>query len=229
LHRRWKGPGDFATQAEYGSYLKQNLKQGMAIEMLRDFDALEKGDRGTYIGTNNMMPPCHAEWQGHGGKYWVHWKDIRVVGAAPAAGRAAAGSTSALRGSSDADEFFQSNIVEFRRSEPRAPGEAASASRELTHRGRRAGRDSSPTSPAASGRSRASTAGSSARAGRRPRSGWSANPAPPATFATAGTRLTQGVRCRSGGTCCRAGRTAATTWSAPRSRRSGPASATSPR
>ncbi len=38
-----------------------------------------KGDRGTYLGTNGGLPPCHVEWEDFGQGWWVQWHDVEIA------------------------------------------------------------------------------------------------------------------------------------------------------
>eukprot|EP01050_Picozoa_sp_SAG11_P013050 SAG11_NODE_1497_length_4795_cov_18.378620_2_plen_484_part_00 len=68
----------------YGEYVKRTLKVGMRIRMLRDFKKVCKGNVGTYLQTNDGMPPCQVKWETgpHAGNtYWVHWYDVEIIDA----------------------------------------------------------------------------------------------------------------------------------------------------
>ena len=93
-----------AGGATAGSYPKPgaSLATGTRVEMIRDYEEVKRGDKGTYWGTNAGDPPAFVLWdrklgtdvvqldgapQQSGNAYWVFWKDMKVIGTPGAVSR----------------------------------------------------------------------------------------------------------------------------------------------
>ncbi|XP_074845382.1 cullin-9-like isoform X2 [Carettochelys insculpta] len=86
LPRKKQGPGfltlsDFSSRNGYVEYVQENLKPGMMVRMLEDYEEISAGDEGEFRQSNNGMPPVQVLWQSTGRTYWVHWHMVEIIGA----------------------------------------------------------------------------------------------------------------------------------------------------
>ena len=82
----------FASDDDYGKYIKDALTIGTRIRALVDYEKIKKGMRGTYFGTNEGTPPCLVMWdddlksgsvlldtfpkQKASHAYWIYWHQV---------------------------------------------------------------------------------------------------------------------------------------------------------
>uniref|UniRef100_A0A8D0G4D8 Cullin 9 n=1 Tax=Sphenodon punctatus TaxID=8508 RepID=A0A8D0G4D8_SPHPU len=74
---------DFSSRSSYAEYVQENLKQGMTVRMLEDYEEINAGDEGEFRQSNNGMPPVQVLWQSTGRTYWVHWHMVEILGDQP--------------------------------------------------------------------------------------------------------------------------------------------------
>src|SRR5262249_36205878 len=91
----FKTRGDFASDDDYGNYVKNTLKVGMRVRCITDYEKVKRGMTGTYYARNGT-PPCLVCWDKdidsvsslvdpfprdkarHA--YWVYWHQIEIIG-----------------------------------------------------------------------------------------------------------------------------------------------------
>uniref|UniRef100_A0A670KB35 Cullin 9 n=1 Tax=Podarcis muralis TaxID=64176 RepID=A0A670KB35_PODMU len=71
---------DFSNRSSYVEYVQENLKPGMTVRMLEDYEEINIGDEGEFRQSNSGMPPVQVLWQSTGRTYWVHWHMIEITG-----------------------------------------------------------------------------------------------------------------------------------------------------
>ncbi|XP_072845267.2 cullin-9 [Pogona vitticeps] len=71
---------DFSSRSSYVEYVQENLKPGMTVRMLEDYEEISAGDEGEFHQSNSGMPPVQVLWQSTGRTYWVHWHMIEIIG-----------------------------------------------------------------------------------------------------------------------------------------------------
>ncbi|XP_060103905.1 cullin-9-like [Heteronotia binoei] len=71
---------DFSNRSNYVEYVQENLKPGMTVRMLEDYEEISAGDKGEFRQSNSGMPPVQVLWQSTGHTYWVHWHMIEITG-----------------------------------------------------------------------------------------------------------------------------------------------------
>ncbi|XP_067389128.1 cullin-9-like [Emydura macquarii macquarii] len=74
-------PSDFFSHDSYVEYMQENLKPGMMVRMLEDYEEISAGDEGEFLQRNNGMPPLQVLWQSTGRTYWVPWHNVEIIGA----------------------------------------------------------------------------------------------------------------------------------------------------
>lgn len=50
----------FSSRSSYVEYVQENLKQGMAVRMLEDYEEINAGDEGEFRQSNSGMPPVQV-------------------------------------------------------------------------------------------------------------------------------------------------------------------------
>eukprot|EP00079_Xenopus_tropicalis_P031814 XP_017945585.1 PREDICTED: cullin-9 isoform X1 [Xenopus tropicalis] len=78
--RGFMQPHDFPSRNAYVDYIQENLKPGMTVKMLEDYDEISTGDEGIFRQSNNGMPPVQVLWSSTGRTYWVHWHMVQIIG-----------------------------------------------------------------------------------------------------------------------------------------------------
>uniref|UniRef100_A0A8C7TXM6 Cullin family profile domain-containing protein n=1 Tax=Oncorhynchus mykiss TaxID=8022 RepID=A0A8C7TXM6_ONCMY len=64
---------DFASRSAYVEYVQENLKSGMLVRMLEDYEEVSAGDEGDFRYSNDGSPPVQVYWTSLSRTYWVHW------------------------------------------------------------------------------------------------------------------------------------------------------------
>ena len=78
--KMYKTRGDFATNDEYGQYVKSILITGMRVRARVSYESVVEGDIGEYRQTNDGTPPAQFAWEGLGGDtYWVFWHQVEPL------------------------------------------------------------------------------------------------------------------------------------------------------
>ncbi|XP_028323959.1 cullin-9 isoform X2 [Gouania willdenowi] len=75
----FKTRSDFASRAAYVEYVQDNLKGGMTVRMLEDYEEVRAGDQGEYRYSNDGSPPVQVYWSSLSRTYWVHWDMLEIV------------------------------------------------------------------------------------------------------------------------------------------------------
>uniref|UniRef100_A0A8B9HP79 Cullin 7 n=1 Tax=Astyanax mexicanus TaxID=7994 RepID=A0A8B9HP79_ASTMX len=76
----YKTRTDFATHFAYVEYVQDNLKSGMQVRMLEDYEEVSAGDEGEFRYSNDGSPPVQVYWNSISRTYWVHWHMIEILG-----------------------------------------------------------------------------------------------------------------------------------------------------
>ncbi|CAN9499553.1 unnamed protein product [Ophioblennius macclurei] len=76
----FKTRSDFASRSAYVEYVQDNLKSGMSVRMLEDYEEVSAGDEGEFRYSNDGSPPVQVYWNSLSRTYWVHWHMVEIVG-----------------------------------------------------------------------------------------------------------------------------------------------------
>ncbi|XP_056616045.1 cullin-9 isoform X1 [Triplophysa dalaica] len=76
----FKTRSDFTSRSAYVEYVQDNLKSGMTVRMLEDYEEVSSGDEGEFRYSNDGSPPVQVYWNSLSRTYWVHWHMIEIVG-----------------------------------------------------------------------------------------------------------------------------------------------------
>ncbi|XP_064412713.1 cullin-9 isoform X2 [Latimeria chalumnae] len=76
----FKTRADFASRSSYVEYMQENLKAGMAVRMLEDYEQVSAGDEGEFRHSNDGTPPVQVYWNSLSRTYWVHWHMVEIIG-----------------------------------------------------------------------------------------------------------------------------------------------------
>ncbi|XP_068457956.1 cullin-9 isoform X2 [Clinocottus analis] len=76
----YKTRSDFASRSAYVEYVQDNLKSGMMVRMLEDYEEVSAGDEGEFRYSNDGSPPVQVYWNSLSRTYWVHWHMVEVLG-----------------------------------------------------------------------------------------------------------------------------------------------------
>ncbi|XP_072565921.1 cullin-9 isoform X4 [Paramormyrops kingsleyae] len=76
----FKTRADFASRSAYVEYVQENLKGGMLVRMLEDYEEVSAGDEGEFRYSNDGSPPVQVYWNSLSRTYWVHWHMIEILG-----------------------------------------------------------------------------------------------------------------------------------------------------
>ncbi|XP_030626290.1 cullin-9 isoform X1 [Chanos chanos] len=76
----FKTRSDFTTRSAYVDYVQINLKSGMLVRMLEDYEEVSAGDEGEFRYSNDGSPPVQVYWNSLSRTYWVHWHMIEILG-----------------------------------------------------------------------------------------------------------------------------------------------------
>jgi len=85
----------FASNEDYGAYIKSVLQINMRVKALAEHGKVTQGMTGTYYGTNDGTPPCFVVWDTDLGSdvvwldqapshlkshaYWVEWHEVEII------------------------------------------------------------------------------------------------------------------------------------------------------
>uniref|UniRef100_A0A3Q2ZVQ0 Cullin 7 n=1 Tax=Kryptolebias marmoratus TaxID=37003 RepID=A0A3Q2ZVQ0_KRYMA len=76
----FKTRSDFASRSAYVEYVQDNLKSGMIVRMLEDYEEVSAGDEGEFRYSNDGSPPVQVYWNSLARTYWVHWHMVEILG-----------------------------------------------------------------------------------------------------------------------------------------------------
>ncbi|XP_048452589.1 cullin-9 [Rhincodon typus] len=76
----YKTRSNFASRSSYVEYIQENLKTGMTVKMLEDYEQVSCGDEGEFRYSNDGTPPVQVFWHQLSRTYWVHWHMIEIIG-----------------------------------------------------------------------------------------------------------------------------------------------------
>ncbi|XP_037638018.1 cullin-9 isoform X3 [Sebastes umbrosus] len=76
----YKTRSDFASRPAYVEYVQDNLKSGMVVRMLEDYEEVSAGDEGEFRYSNDGSPPVQVYWNSLSRTYWVHWHMVEIMG-----------------------------------------------------------------------------------------------------------------------------------------------------
>ncbi|XP_008296533.1 cullin-9 isoform X2 [Stegastes partitus] len=76
----FKTRSDFASRSAYVEYVQDNLKSGMMVRMLEDYEEVTTGDEGEFRYSNDGSPPVQVYWNSLSRTYWVHWHMVEILG-----------------------------------------------------------------------------------------------------------------------------------------------------
>uniref|UniRef100_UPI0037E7245D cullin-9 isoform X3 n=1 Tax=Semicossyphus pulcher TaxID=241346 RepID=UPI0037E7245D len=76
----YKTRSDFASRSAYVEYVQDNLKSGMMVRMLEDYEEVSAGDEGEFRYSNDGSPPVQVFWNSLSRTYWVHWHMVEILG-----------------------------------------------------------------------------------------------------------------------------------------------------
>ncbi|XP_074531709.1 cullin-9 isoform X2 [Halichoeres trimaculatus] len=76
----YKTRSDFASRSAYVEYVQDNLKSGMMVRMLEDYEEVSAGDEGEFRYSNDGSPPVQVYWNALCRTYWVHWHMVEILG-----------------------------------------------------------------------------------------------------------------------------------------------------
>lgn len=71
----YKSRADFAGRSAYVEYVQDNLKSGMMVRMLEDYEDVSAGDEGDFRYSNDGSPPVQVR-RGHRGRTRRHFKGV---------------------------------------------------------------------------------------------------------------------------------------------------------
>ncbi|XP_037536667.1 cullin-9 [Nematolebias whitei] len=80
LGNGFKTRSDFASRSAYVEYVQDNLKSGMIVRMLEDYEEVSAGDEGEFRYSNDGSPPVQVYWNSLARTYWVHWHMVEILG-----------------------------------------------------------------------------------------------------------------------------------------------------
>uniref|UniRef100_A0A3P8V191 Cullin 7 n=1 Tax=Cynoglossus semilaevis TaxID=244447 RepID=A0A3P8V191_CYNSE len=75
----FKTRSDFASRSAYVEYVQENLKSGMTVRMLEDYEEVNAGDDGVFRYSNDGSPPVQVYWNSLSRTYWVHWHMVEIL------------------------------------------------------------------------------------------------------------------------------------------------------
>lgn len=76
----FKTRSDFTSRSAYVEYVQDNLKSGMMVRMLEDYEEVSSGDEGEFRYSNDGSPPVQVYWNSLSRTYWVHWHMVEILG-----------------------------------------------------------------------------------------------------------------------------------------------------
>ncbi|XP_038654881.1 cullin-9-like [Scyliorhinus canicula] len=66
----YKTRSNFASRSSYVEYIQENLKAGMTVKMLEDYEQVSCGDEGEFRYSNDGTPPVQVFWHQLNITYW---------------------------------------------------------------------------------------------------------------------------------------------------------------
>ncbi|XP_042188686.1 cullin-9 isoform X1 [Callorhinchus milii] len=75
----YKTRSNFSSRSSYVEYVQENLKAGMTVKMLEDYEQVNAGDEGEFRFSNDGTPPVQVFWHQLNRTYWVHWHMIEII------------------------------------------------------------------------------------------------------------------------------------------------------
>ncbi|XP_069743989.1 cullin-9-like isoform X1 [Narcine bancroftii] len=75
----YKSRSNFASRSSYVEYIQENVKAGMTVKMLEDYEQVSCGDEGEFRYSNDGTPPVQVFWHQLNRTYWVHWHMIEII------------------------------------------------------------------------------------------------------------------------------------------------------
>ncbi|XP_038154264.1 cullin-9 isoform X4 [Cyprinodon tularosa] len=75
----FKARSDFTSRSAYVEYVQDNLKSGMTVRMLEDYEEVSAGDEGEFRYSNDGSPPVQVYWNSLSRTYWVHWHMVEIL------------------------------------------------------------------------------------------------------------------------------------------------------
>ncbi|KAM9365042.1 LOW QUALITY PROTEIN: cullin-9 [Pholidichthys leucotaenia] len=75
----FKTRSDFSSRSAYVDYIQDNLKSGMMVRMLEDYEEVSGGDEGEFRYSNEGSPPVQVYWHSLSRTYWVHWHMVEIL------------------------------------------------------------------------------------------------------------------------------------------------------
>jgi hypothetical protein len=69
------GPWSFGSVAEYAAFLRPRLRLTTRLVAVA---GERKGDRGTFLESDNSISPCQVQWDAFGKPFWVRWSDVAL-------------------------------------------------------------------------------------------------------------------------------------------------------
>ncbi|XP_032819530.2 cullin-9-like isoform X3 [Petromyzon marinus] len=72
-------PGDFPRPADYGESVQAQLRVGMRVLMLEDYEMVSAGDKGEVRCVNKGYPPVQVYWDSMQATYWVNWNMVAIM------------------------------------------------------------------------------------------------------------------------------------------------------
>ncbi|XP_047458377.1 cullin-9 isoform X2 [Mugil cephalus] len=86
----FKTRSDFGSRSAYVEYVQENLKSGMMVRMLEDYEEVCARDEGEFRYSNDGSPPVQVYWNSLSRTYWVHWHMVEILGGGGGGGGAQA-------------------------------------------------------------------------------------------------------------------------------------------
>ncbi|XP_034041458.1 cullin-9 isoform X2 [Thalassophryne amazonica] len=80
MENGFKTRSDFISRSAYVEYVQDNLKNGMIVRMLEDYEEVNAGYEGEFCYSNDGSPPVQVYWNSLSRTYWVHWHMVEIVG-----------------------------------------------------------------------------------------------------------------------------------------------------
>ncbi|CAM9988953.1 unnamed protein product [Lampetra planeri] len=72
-------PDDFPRRADYGESVQAQLRVGMRVLMLEDYEKVSAGDKGEVRCVNKGYPPVQVYWDSMQATYWVNWNMVAIM------------------------------------------------------------------------------------------------------------------------------------------------------
>ncbi|XP_029452598.1 cullin-9-like [Rhinatrema bivittatum] len=75
----FKTRSDFSSRSSYARYVQENLKPGMSVRLLEEYEQVSRGEEGEYRRSNDGSPPVQVYWRSLARTYWVHWHMLELT------------------------------------------------------------------------------------------------------------------------------------------------------